>query len=206
MISVVIPAFNEEKNIGRVLSVLETIDLIDEIIVVNDGSTDDTKEQALKYNVKLVDLEKNQGKGKALKAGIDNSKGDIIVMLDADLIGLTEKHFFNLVSPVLKNEADMTIGIFSGGRKSTDFAQKIAPFLSGQRAIKRQFLENIEEMEISRFGVEIALNRHAEKNKLRVVNVPLENMSHVMKEEKLGLIRGFYARLKMYFDILKMWI
>jgi len=61
-------------------------------------------------------------------------------------------------------------------------------------------------MEISRFGVEIALNRHAEKNKLRVVNVPLENMSHVMKEEKLGLIRGFYARLKMYFDILKMWI
>jgi len=78
--------------------------------------------------------------------------------------------------------------------------------LSGQRAIKRQFLENIEEMEISRFGVEIALNRHAEKNKLRVVNVPLENMSHVMKEEKLGLIRGFYARLKMYFDILKMWI
>lgn len=206
MISVVIPAFNEEKNIGRVLSVLETIDLIDEIIVVNDGSTDDTKEQALKYNVKLVDLPKNQGKGKALKVGIENSKGDIIVMLDADLIGLTEKHFVNLVSPVLKNEADMTIGIFSGGRKSTDFAQKIAPFLSGQRAIKRQFLENIEEMEISRFGVEIALNRHAEKNKLRVVNVPLENMSHVMKEEKLGLIRGFYARLKMYFDILKMWI
>ncbi|MBT1279935.1 glycosyltransferase family 2 protein [Thermoanaerobacter sp. CM-CNRG TB177] len=206
MISVVIPAFNEGKNIGRVLSVLETIDMIDEIIVVNDGSTDDTKEQALKHDVKLVDLPKNQGKGKALKAGIDNAKGDIIVMLDADLIGLTEKHFVNLVSPVLKDEADMTIGIFSGGRKSTDFAQKVAPFLSGQRAIKRQFLENIEEMEISRFGVEIALNRHAKKNKLRVVNVPLENLSHVMKEEKLGLMRGFYARLRMYFDILKMWI
>ncbi|MEW8996330.1 MAG: glycosyltransferase family 2 protein [Thermoanaerobacter sp.] len=206
MISVVIPAFNEGKNIGRVLSVLETIDLIDEIIVVNDGSTDDTKEQALKYDVKLVDLPKNQGKGKALKAGIDNAKGDIIVMLDADLIGFTEKHFVNLVSPVLKDEADMTIGIFSGGRKSTDFAQKVAPFLSGQRAIKRQFLENIEKMEISKFGVEIALNKHAKKNKLRVVNVPLENLSHVMKEEKLGLIKGFYARLKMYFDILKMGI
>ncbi|MGH2331854.1 MULTISPECIES: glycosyltransferase family 2 protein [Thermoanaerobacter] len=206
MISVVIPAFNEGKNIGRVLSVLETIDMIDEIIVVNDGSTDDTKEQALKHDVKLVDLPKNQGKGKALKAGIDNAKGDIIVMLDADLIGLTEKHFVNLVSPVLKDEADMTIGIFSGGRKSTDFAQKVAPFLSGQRAIKRQFLENIEKMEISKFGVEIALNKHAKKNKLRVVNVPLENLSHVMKEEKLGLIKGFYARLKMYFDILKMGI
>ncbi|ADD02457.1 glycosyl transferase family 2 [Thermoanaerobacter mathranii subsp. mathranii str. A3] len=206
MISVVIPAFNEGKNIGRVLSVLETIDMIDEIIVVNDGSTDDTKEQALKHDVKLVDLPKNQGKGKALKAGIDNAKGDIIVMLDADLIGLTEKHFVNLVSPVLKDEADMTIGIFSGGRKSTDFAQKVAPFLSGQRAIKRQFLENIEKMEVSKFGVEIALNKHAKKNKLRVVNVPLENLSHVMKEEKLGLIKGFYARLKMYFDILKMGI
>ncbi|MFV9567498.1 glycosyltransferase family 2 protein [Thermoanaerobacter mathranii] len=206
MISVVIPAFNEGKNIGRVLSVLETIDMIDEIIVVNDGSTDDTKEQALKHDVKLVDLPKNQGKGKALKAGIDNAKGDIIVMLDADLIGLTEKHFVNLVSPVLKDEADMTIGIFSGGRKSTDFAQKVAPFLSGQRAIKRQFLENIEKMEISKFGVEIALNKHAKKNKLRVLNVPLENLSHVMKEEKLGLIKGFYARLKMYFDILKMGI
>ncbi|AIS52487.1 glycosyl transferase family 2 [Thermoanaerobacter kivui] len=206
MISVIVPAFNEGKNIGRVLSVLEKIDIIDEIIVVNDGSTDDTKEQALKYNVKVFDLEENSGKGKALKAGIENSKGDIIVMLDADLIGLTEKHFLSLVNPVLKDEADMTIGIFAGGRKFTDFAQKVAPFLSGQRAIKRKFLENIQEMEMSRFGVEIALNRHAIKNNLRIVNVPLENMTHVMKEEKLGFFRGFYARLRMYFDIIKMWV
>ncbi|MGB9809042.1 MAG: glycosyltransferase family 2 protein [Caldanaerobacter sp.] len=206
MISVIVPAYNEGKNIGRVLSVLEKIEIIDEIVVVNDGSTDNTREEAQKYRVKLINLEKNQGKGKALKEGVLNSKGDIIVMLDADLIGFTEKHFYALVMPVIKDEADMTVGIFSGGRTSTDLAQKIAPFLSGQRAIKRKFIEDIKEMEISKFGVEVALNRYAKKNRLRVVTVPLENMTHVMKEEKLGLVKGFAARMKMYFEILKMWL
>ncbi|ERM92325.1 MULTISPECIES: glycosyltransferase family 2 protein [Caldanaerobacter] len=206
MISVIVPAYNEGKNIGRVLSVLEKIDVIDEIIVVNDGSTDNTEEEAKKYKVKVINLEKNQGKGRALKEGVLNAKGDIIVMLDADLIGFTEKHFYSLVMPVVKDEADMTVGIFSGGRKSTDLAQKIAPFLSGQRAIKKKFLEDIKEMEISKFGVEVALNRYAKKNNLRVVTVPLENMTHVMKEEKLGFVKGFAARMKMYFEILRMWV
>lgn len=206
MISVIIPAFNEGKNIGNVLSVLEKIKMIDEIIVVNDGSTDNTREQALKYNVKLLDLKVNSGKGGAIKTGIEQSTGDVIVMLDADLIGLKEKHFYDLVSPIINDEADMTIGIFSSGRKSTDLAQKIAPFLSGQRAIKRKYLIGIEKMDVSKYGLEVVLNKHALKNNLRVKNIQLENITHVMKEEKLGFIKGLHARLKMYLDIARVWI
>ncbi|SNX55480.1 glycosyltransferase family 2 protein [Thermoanaerobacterium sp. RBIITD] len=209
MISVIVPAYNEEKNIKNVLCILEHIDVIGEIIVVNDGSTDNTAKVASNFNVTIVNQEKNMGKGAAIKIGIQKSIGDIIVMLDADLVGLTENHFKKLVEPILDNNADMTIGIFSSGRKTTDWAQKIAPFLSGQRAMKKKlFMEFIEEknIDVCKYGLEVALTKYAKSKKLRVQHVPFENMTHIMKEEKLGLIRGFYSRLKMYRDILKVWI
>ena len=206
MISVVIPAYNEGKNIGRVLESLKKIKNINEIIVVNDGSSDDTKEQVLKYNVKLINLNINTGKGNAVKIGIENASGDIIVLLDADLVGLTETHFNNLVYPVLNNKADMTVGIFSSGRTFTDLAQKVAPFLSGQRAIRKSVLGDLKKLEFTNFGVEIALNKLAKENNWKVENVLLENMTHIMKEEKLGFFKGFKARMKMYYDIIRMWI
>jgi len=97
----------------------------------------------------------------------------------------------------------MTVGIFSNGRLATDLAQKVAPFLSGQRAIKRQLLLDIDGLEISRYGVEVALTRYVKKHNIRIKEIQLEDVSHVMKEEKLGIIRGFAERLKMYRDIVK---
>jgi glycosyltransferase involved in cell wall biosynthesis len=209
MISVIIPAYNEEKMIGNVLSVLTKIDIIDEIIVVNDGSEDNTVAEAEKYNIILINLKKNMGKGAAVKAGIEKSKGDIIVMLDADLVGLTETHFLSLINPILNDSADMSIGVFSSGRKSTDLAQKIAPFLSGQRAMnKKYFIDflNSKDLDTCKYGLEIALTKYAKVKKLRLVQIPFENMTHIMKEEKLGILKGFYARIKMYLDILKIWV
>ena len=199
----IIPAYNEEKTIGSVLSVLKEASLIKQIIVVSDGSTDNTVEVAKSYDVHVVELRENRGKGGALQAGLDNTKADIVLFMDADLLGLTTQHVDRLVMPVLSDEADMTIGIFEKGRIATDFAQKMAPKLSGQRAIKFSVLEQISDLDVARFGVEIALNRYMESSNIRVKAVVLPDMSHVMKEEKLGVIKGVAARMKMYWEIIK---
>jgi len=202
-VAAIIPAYNEGMRIGNVLEVLERMTEIDEIIVVSDGSEDDTVDVALKYNVTVIALPRNIGKGGAMKIGCDYSKGDIILFLDADLIGLKEEHVKALLEPVLSDEADMTVGIFGNGRLATDFAQKVAPFLSGQRAVKKSVLNGIDHMDATRYGIEVALTRYAENSGIRVKEVILHDLTHVMKEEKLGFLRGFCARLKMYWEIFK---
>jgi glycosyltransferase involved in cell wall biosynthesis len=202
-ITAIIPAYNEGQTIGNVLDCLIKIEKVTQIIVVSDGSTDDTAEVASTYDVELINLSENVGKGGAMKAGIERCCNDNILFLDADLIGLRSQHVNDLIMPVINNEADMTIGIFKNGRMVTDLAQKVTPYLSGQRAIKKILLDKIPNIDISRYGVEVALTKFADKNSVRIKEVYLEDMTHVTKEEKLGLIKGMHARFKMYWDIVK---
>ena len=203
-ISTIIPAYNEETRIAKVLSVLQDVAYIDDIIVVSDGSSDRTVEVALQFKATVIALPQNIGKGGAMKAGIEYTDADTILFLDADLIGLDkDKHVMPLLRPIIDDEADMTVGIFGEGRMATDFAQKVAPSLSGQRAVKRLVFDDMGQLEASRFGVEVALNRFAEKSGIRVIEVPLPDLTHVMKEEKLGFVRGFWARMKMYWEIVR---
>lgn len=203
-VSAIIPAFNEEKLIGGVLEVVTACSKIDEIIVVSDGSTDDTAKVAKHFPIKVIELPQNRGKGGAMQEGFINSTGDILFFLDADLIGLTVEHLHKMLEPILLDEnIEMTIGIFEGGRPTTDWAQFIAPFLSGQRVMKRDLFERLNGLEMTRFGVEVSLTRYARINNIPYKKIILDNMSHVMKEEKLGYVRGFMYRLQMYYEILR---
>jgi len=199
----IVPAYNEESTVGEVINVLNQVDLIDDIVVVSDGSTDDTVKVAIEHGARVVELLENRGKGGAMKAGLEKYHADVILFLDADLIGLTREHVENLLSPILEKEADMTMGIFEKGRLATDLAQKFAPNLSGQRAVNRWVLENISDIDMVRFGVEVALNKMIEDDKIKVKEVLLKNMSHVMKEEKRGVLKGLAARMKMYWEIMR---
>ncbi len=204
IVTAIIPAFNEEHNIGAVLDTLTVSPLINEIIVVSDGSEDNTVGVASAYEeVKVIELLNNRGKGGAVKVGLDNSDGNIIVILDADLIGLQEEHIEALLHPVLSGSAEMATGVFEKGRPVTDLAQKVAPFLSGQRALERQLLESISDIDLSRFGIEVALQRYVDENAVKNELVQLTLLSHVMKEEKLGLWKGVSARAKMYWEIIR---
>ncbi len=200
-VSAVIPGYNEEKTISDVVKVVTQVPLVNEVIVVDDGSEDNTATVACDAGAKVITLPENHGKGGAMMFGVRNAAGDIILFLDADLIGLTEKHVVDLLLPVYRGGIDMTLGVFGHGRLATDLAQYFAPFLSGQRAVRRQVLEQISDLEVTRFGVEIALTRYALENDLKVQEVELQDLTHVMKEEKLGMVKGFLARLKMYWEI-----
>jgi polyisoprenyl-phosphate glycosyltransferase len=203
-VAAIVPAYNEEKTIGNVLIALQESAVVDRIIVVSDGSDDLTVNVVMQFeNVEVIELLENRGKGGAVKAGLEHCEADIILILDADLIGLTNQHIEDLLKPVLEGKASMSVGIFEKGRVATDIAQKMAPFLSGQRALKRDLLENISDLDLSRFGIEVALHQYAEANKITVEAVQLPDLSHVMKEEKLGISKGLVARGKMYWEIIR---
>lgn len=202
-ISLIIPAFNEEKTIGDVISVALDNPFLDEIIVVNDGSTDKTPTIVKKFNVNLINLKENKGKSYALFVGTKESTGDIILFLDADLIGLKSNHITELLKPIILGEYLTTCGVFEKGRFLTDLSFKLTPFLSGQRAMVRSLWENFKYDPEIRYGFEITLSDYFWRNKIKVKYVVLEGVSHLMKEEKIGKKEGRKSRFKMYKDIAK---
>ncbi|MFC4768824.1 glycosyltransferase family 2 protein [Effusibacillus consociatus] len=203
MNTLIIPAYNEAANLPHVLCVVKDMDCFYEIIVVDDGSSDQTAEVANSFGVRVIRLEQNQGKGGAIAAGLRASETPFLTLLDADLIGLQPHHVEALGQPVLNGEAAMSMGIFSSGRFRTDWAQKIAPSITGQRVLRRELLESMPALETTRFGVDLAMTNHAKRLRLPVVEVILHDLTQRMKEEKLGLARGVAARLKMYWEIMR---
>lgn len=202
-VAAVIPAFNEEKTIGSVVDTVRTSG-VHEVVVVSDGSTDNTAVVAAEHGACVISLENNVGKGGAMKAGYSLTGADVILFLDGDLIGLKKEHVQALLSPVISGQAHMTVGRFVGGRVATDLAQTLTPFLSGQRAVSRHLLDQLSDLEVSRFGVELALTKLAKRIGAVVREVELHDLSHVMKEEKLGFTKGLRARAQMYWDIMAM--
>lgn len=198
----VVPAYNEENTIANVVKVLVASPNIDEVIVVSDGSEDNTAAIAAELGATVVNLSDNRGKGGAMLAGMKQTDAEYILFMDADLVGLNECHIESMLAPIKNGRVDMTLGVFKNGRRSTDLAQKVAPYLTGQRVLKTSLLRQVHDMDIARFGVELALTRFMEENDIQYETVELKDLSHVMKEEKLGLWKGFGARLKMYWEII----
>lgn len=201
-IDAVIPAYNEARTIGQVVRTAKACRLLRDVIVVSDGSTDGTGQIAQRLGARVIELSPNQGKGAAVVTGVNATDADVIVLLDADLVGLRVKHIQQLIAPVNQGQADMTIGMFKSGRKITDLSQRLAPFLSGQRAIVRSIFDGLTELELTRYGVDITISRFAKQNGLRVQTISLFGITQVMKEEKLGIWKGFSSRLKMYWEIM----
>lgn len=203
-IAAVLPAYNEEARIASVIKAVLKAPSIDEVIVVNDGSSDRTLEVAQAIpGVDTVDLPLNTGKGGAMTAGAEATDADIIVFLDADLIGLKAEHVEALLAPVRCGRAKMAVGSFRGGRRLTDWAQKITPNITGQRAIRRDIWEQIPDLDHARYGVEMAITRFCRCYRVTTAIVPIHGVTHPMKEEKLGFVRGFFSRAHMYKEIFK---
>jgi len=160
-VAAIIPAYDEAENISRVLHRVVRSPHVDDVIVVCDGCEDDTAAVARRYRVNVVELPVNVGKGGAMMAGVQRTDAEVVLFLDADLLGLRYDHIRSLIEPVVTGQADMAIGVFDDGRPITDIAQKLAPFLTGQRAVRREIMGRIPELAQSGFGVAVALSRYA---------------------------------------------
>lgn len=201
-VSAVIPALNEAKTVGNVVHVLKQSPLVDEVIVVSDGSTDRTSERAQRAGAHVVLHATTQGKGEALKTGVREAHGSIVVFFDADLIRLTTEHVAMLIQPVLDGACDMNVGLLDKGVMITA-AQMNLPLLSGQRALKREIFDLVLEESLTGFGIETALNHAAKENGYHTGIVVFENIDFVRKFEKVGWREAFFEYAKMWRDVFR---
>ncbi len=203
-VSCIICAYNEGPRIRGVLTALRNHPLINDVAVVDDGSKDDTARIVAQFpNVQLIIHPTNRGKSAALVTGMRATRGEIVLLLDADLKGLTSTHITSLVTPLLENSADMTISI----RENSLLVYKMIglDFVSGERSFNRSLIEQrLDEIAIlPSFGLEIFINQCAIEHALRIHAVPLKNVIAPRKSDKMGWWRGVWADALMIRDILK---
>lgn len=195
MVSVVIPAYNEEKTIEHVIGVVKQVKQITQIIVVNDGSTDDTERIVSNIDdVTLINHKLNKGKGSAMKTGLKEVTGQIVLFLDADLSEITKEQVEAIIKPILDNSADITKTKFKreAGRVTELTAKPLLQFffpelsfeqpLSGQFAAIKSFLDKID-LEKD-YGVDIGIVLDAEAWGMRIQEVDIGDIVHEMSSLK----------------------
>lgn len=210
-VSVIIPAFNEEKNIKDTINALKEVNAIKQIIVVNDGSKDKTQEIVEKLDVQLINHDKNHGKGCAINTGAKYVTEDVVALVDGDL-GTTAKEIKKLFKPIYLKEADISVAILPGTKKKGGFGlvkklalvglklntkEKFRAPLSGQRVMKRDVLEKLLPFS-NGFGIELEMTINSLKNGYRIKEIKT-NISH---NETGRDIRGFIHRGRQFKDIL----
>lgn len=194
-ISVIIPARNEEKSITDVINIAKASPLTDEIIVVNNNSTDNTANIAKDLGVVVVECD-SIGKGYAMAEGIKVASNEIIIFLDADILNYNSNIIELLANPIINNEAEFVKSTFDRVKGGTVTNVAVKPLLkilypnlyefqepiSGMIACKKYILEKINFD--SDYGVDIGIVLDVYEMGIKMIEVNIGeilNMSHEVK-------------------------
>ncbi|HEY8021428.1 MAG TPA: glycosyltransferase family 2 protein [Thermoanaerobaculia bacterium] len=205
-VAAIVPAYNEQETLAEVLSVLKATPLLDELIVVSDGSTDETVAIARGMKVKTIHLRRNQGKAAAMAMGVAHTEAEILVFVDGDILNLTEAMLERLVRPVLDGVSDMNVGIRNRGRLLNAFHRTFGPLLSGIRCLRREVFEAVPEEQIAGFAIETGLNWSCRQLGLRTTTTVFFHLKHLVKEKKRGFRRGSRARVEMFVAVFRAYL
>lgn len=200
-VSAVIPAYCEGSTIAEVVTPLLRHPLIGEVIVVSDGSTDDTAEQARACGARVIELPINHGKATAIERGVQAAAHDYILLLDADIRGLTTEKVTAIVTPVMCGDYTMFVAL---RERRTYWANRLlhfTPIIGGERALTRTLWNCVPSRYKRKFQIEIALNFFVKRHGGRMGVALMSGLTHVIKERKRGLWLGLYQRLSMCIDI-----
>lgn len=189
-VSVIIPAYNEEDTVAKVVEVVRNVSFVDEIIVVNDGSSDKTEEEAIKAGAIVINHETNKGKGEALYTGYKEAECDVIAFIDADIYNLTSKKVESMIMPILLGDAEITKTKFSrvSGRVTELTAKPLLNFffpeisfeqpLSGQFAARKSTLRKINFEKD--YGVDVGIVIDADVLGISIMEIDIGEIEHDM--------------------------
>ena len=204
-LSVVIPVYNEKRTLSELICRVEAVKLEKEIIIVDDASTDGTRDLLKKYEeqegFKVIYQSKNAGKGSALRAGFDKVEGEIIIVQDADL-EYDPKEYPTLIEPILDGRADVVYGSrFQGGTHRVLFfwhyvGNKVLTTLSnmctnlcltdmetGYKVFRRTVLDSFI-LKCNRFGFEPEFTSKVARHAFRIYEVPISYSGRGYEEGK----------------------
>ncbi|MGB7606596.1 MAG: glycosyltransferase family 2 protein [Lutisporaceae bacterium] len=214
-VTAILPAYNEEENIKDTINAVKGIEGITEIIVVDDGSEDNTYRAAEGFkDILLIHNNANKGKGGAIKAALPYVSNKYVIFIDADL-KQSASEMKKLVSNTKRNSRTMLVAVYPKPLKKGGFglvkclsrkglymltSKTSDSVLSGQRLVSTEFIRNISIP--SNFAMEFKITLEAIKNGLNIVEVPV-NIRH---RETGRNIKGFIHRGKQFVNILNVLI
>jgi glycosyltransferase involved in cell wall biosynthesis len=214
-VSVVIPAFNEIDTISEIIKRVKDVEIADEIVVVDDGSTDGTREFLMGKDghgvIRTIFHERNQGKGSAVVTGVQNASGDLIIIQDADL-EYDPRDYPALLVPIYEGLSDVVFGsrFLGGPRRPVMFwhmvANKMLTFMTnilydtiltdmetGYKVFRREVFQGIN-IKAKRFDFEPEFTAKILKRKVRIFEVPIRfNPRDYHEGKKIGLKDAFEA-------------
>ena len=204
-LSIVVPVYNEEATVREIIARIRAVPVPKEIIVVDDFSTDGTRETLAEYepadDVRVIRHEKNRGKGAALRTGFAAATGDVIVVQDADL-EYDPAEYFRLVRPILDGKADVVYGSrFIGGTHRVLFfwhyvGNRLLTPLSNMftnlnltdmetcyKVFRREVLEGLE-LKCEGFGFEPEFTAKVARREYRIYEIPISYAGRTYAEGK----------------------
>lgn len=205
-VAAIVPAFNEAETIREVLQVLAATPLFSEILVVSDGSTDQTVEIARSMGMRTIHLRRNRGKGMAMAVGVAHTDAEILTFVDGDILNLTAGQLTELIEPVLEGRSGMNVGVRDRGPRLNSWQRRHGPLLSGIRCLRREVFEAVPESHLEGFAIETGLNWACEELGMSISTTLLHNLKHLVKEKKRGFVRGFRARMRMFAAVFGAWL
>jgi len=219
-LSVIIPVYNEVKTIDEIIRRVKATGLVDEILVVDDGSTDGTRDILTnlsdRESVKVIYHESNQGKGKAVRTGFQNASGDLLLIQDADL-EYDPREYPILLRPIQEGIADVVYGsrFLGAGRRPVLFwnmvANKILTLVTnilynniltdmetGYKLFRREIVQNMT-LHARGFEFEPEFTAKILKRKVRIYEVPITfNPRDYSEGKKIKMKDAFIAMWALF--------
>lgn len=207
---ILIPAYNESLRIGKTIASLRQDKEVKRILVVDDGSHDDTASRAEAAGAEVIRLLKNRGKGGAIMAAYPYLSEEFVLIIDADLQD-TALGTLVLLKPVIEGQADMTIAKFLAPNSGRGFglARKTASWgirfltgrefespLSGQRCMRKELLQELFPL-APKFGVEVGMTIDALRKGYQIMEIDT-NLKHSPPGRNW---RGFLHRGRQFYHI-----